>query len=173
MKLRTVNKSQYRKILNKAIFAFVAIFALLSLAFGTILIAIFTTPESTSNFKYNLAGVILALLFMAMIINQIRHKPWFADIYYVWQLKQIQNQIYRKLAKIKKNLNSDQPADKKQALVILSFYYLSLKFVYQLDDNTLTMSSVDKELERLASLAEPENLAQLSEQFEQQLLGSV
>lgn len=144
MQLKEINKQQYRQRLNSVIIAFIASFMVLAIAFGTLLIAAFSDGE-TSNFRFNLLGVILALLALAAVLHQMRSKPLFNEIYYVWQLKQIQNLIYRKLTKVKEKA-SQNDAD---ALLCLLFYYTSQKQVYELDDNTLTMSALVKDIENL------------------------
>ena len=63
----------------------------------------------------------------------------------MWQLKQLQNKIYRKL----KSVQQAAKDNNRNALVILSFYYQSLALVYELDNNTLTISNVNNELEKL------------------------
>jgi hypothetical protein len=63
----------------------------------------------------------------------------------VWQLKQLQNKIFRKL----KSVQQAAKDNNRDALVILSFYYQSLSLVYNLDNNTLTISNVNNELDKL------------------------
>ncbi|SET49814.1 DUF3087 family protein [Thalassotalea agarivorans] len=150
MKLIQINKDNYKKTLNKAVIGFVILFAVLSITFGTILINIFvdtpiTGSETPNNFRFNLLGVILALLCCAAIVSSIKNKPLFSDLLYVWQLKQLQNRIYRRLKKLQKA----QKESNLDALTILLFYYESLSLVYNLDDNTLTMSSVSKDLAKV------------------------
>jgi len=166
MTLKDIDKKTYRSKLNQVIIGFIITLAVLAIAFGAALIAIFTDPlaldnitlnslntaiESggqTSNFRYNFLGVVLALLTCAAILQQLKNKPFFDEIYYVWQLKQIQNTIYRRLKKIKQ---ASVEGDEK-ALVVLKFYYTSLKQLYILDDNTITMSSLEKDISTLDTL---------------------
>mgnify|MGYP000468796162 FL=1 len=69
-------------------------------------------------------------------------------------IKQCQNQIYRKLKSIKKAASENDTA----AIAILVFYYRSLKQVYELDDNTLTINNIISELNKSITLAEENNL---------------
>ncbi len=166
MKLKDIDKKVYRRKLNQVIIGFIITLAILAVSFGAILIALFTDPlaidnitlesissavnqdEHTSNFRYNLLGVILALLACAAILQQLKDKAFFNEIYYVWQIKQIQNIIYRRLKKIK--LASEE--GNENALLILKFYYASLKQLYILDDNTITMSSLEADIAKLELL---------------------
>ncbi len=170
MKLIEVNKAIYRKHLNIVIVAFISSLLILSLVFGTGLIAVLSDvavpTEEVNNFNYNLLGVILSLLFCGMALHQLKNTPFFKEIYYVWQLKQSQNLIYRKVKKVKA---AAKQAD-VNALIIMNFYYTSLKQVYLLDDNTLTLSKLERDLNELHQLIADHNLSISSEQFTKTLL---
>ncbi|WP_448213917.1 DUF3087 family protein [Colwellia sp. MEBiC06753] len=170
MKLIEINQQEYKKSLNVFSIAFVVTFALLSLIFGSVFIALFaepiTDPQTQSNFKYNVAGVVLALVTMAMIINSVKRHPYLTSVYFVWKLKQLQNRIYRKLVKIKQaHSEGDKNAD-----IILAFYFQSLKYVYELDNNTLTISSVNQEIERLKQKLGEQQVHDSIEAFEPSML---
>ena len=186
MTLKDIDKKAYRSKLNQVIVCFIVTFAILAIAFGGILIAVFAEPlaldtmaqasmntaiesgQQTSNFRYNFLGVILALLTCAGILRQLKNTPFFNEIYYVWQLKQTQNIIYRRLKKIKQaSVNGDV-----NALIILKFYYASLKQLYLLDDNTLTMSSLEADITHLEGLITQHGKEITTEQFTKVLLSS-
>ncbi len=167
MQLINIDKALYRKHLNIIIGGFIATLLVLALVFGQLLIMSFA-QEGVSNFKYNLLGVILSLLACAAILHSLKSSLFFKEVYYVWQLKQVQNSIFRKLTKIKAAAKDDD----NNALIILVFYYQSLKLVYLLDDNTLTMSKVEQELNALDHTIANKNLTVTAEQFEKSLLSS-
>ncbi|NMP31570.1 DUF3087 family protein [Thalassotalea sp. M1531] len=172
MNIQTINKSTYRKRLNHVSVGFVLVFALFALIFGSFFIWAFaepiTDPETQSNFRYNLAGVVLALATMAMIANSIKRHKYLQEIYYVWQLKQLHNRIYRKLANIKaKQIEGDD-----NAKITLAFYYKTLKQVYELDNNTLTISNVNLEINKLQQHLGVEEFDVMAEQFDKKLLDS-
>lgn len=122
--------------------------------------------EQESNFKYNLLGVILALLANAAMMHSLRKHEFFTEVYYVWQVKQLQNLIYRKINKIK----AAGKAGDENALIILAFYYQSQIQVYELDDNTITLSSIKiKQNEVTESIAEL-GLTVGSEEFNKELI---
>lgn len=172
MKLRTIDKATYRSNLNKIIVAFVATFAVLAIAFGSFLIALFgdiaVGDEQVNNFRFNLAGVILALAVVGGILSKAKHHAFFEEVYFVWQLKQIHNLIYRKLKKIKAAANENEV----NALIILNYYYHTLKLVYELDDNTLTIANVTAEQEKIKEQANSVQLTISLEQFNRDLLKS-
>lgn len=181
MNLREIDKALYRHRLNRVIITFVAGLTLLSIGFGSLLIWLFTesnlaqvtaqtaTENNTgdsNNFKYNFIGVILALLSCAAILNSVKTKDYFAEIYYVWQLKQLHNLVFRRLKKIEKGAENDQ----LDAFIILNFYYQSLAQVYLLDDNTLTISALRAKQNKLQQQIENKNLNISTEQFNKAML---
>ncbi len=167
MQLIEINKIRYRKHLNIVIAGFIGTLLVLALVFGQLLIAAFA-QEGVNNFRYNLLGVVLSLLACAAILHTLKTSNFFKEIYYVWQVKQIQNLIFRKLKKVKAAANNDVP----NALIILSFYYQSLQQVYQLDDNTLTITKVNKDLSDLQETIANKNFTISVEQFDKKLLSS-
>jgi len=167
MQLINIDKTRYRKHLNIIIAGFIGSLLVLSLVFGQLLIAIFE-QEGVNNFRYNLLGVILSLLACAAVLHTLKNSDFFKEIYYVWQVKQIQNLIFRKLKKIKAAAKDTD----SNALIILLFYYQSLQQVYQLDDNTLTITKVNKDLSDLQQTIVNKNLNISAEQFDKKLINS-
>jgi hypothetical protein len=167
MQLMNIDKVRYRKNLNIVIVGFIATLLILALIFGQLLISVFS-QEGVNNFSYNLMGVVLSLLACMAILHTLKESTFFKEIYYVWQIKQIQNLIYRKLKKIKQAAQ----ASENDALIILIFYYQSQQQIYQLDDNTLTMNKVNKEIADLQEIITNKNLTISAEQFDKKLLTS-
>jgi len=181
MKLIEIDKIRYRHRLNRVIIAFIAGLTLLSVGFGSLLIWLFTESSlgqitttdvvdvnqaPVSNFKYNLIGVILALFSCAAVLNRVKTSLYFYEIYYVWRIKQLHNLIFRRLKKIKQAAEQDQ----LEALIILTFYYQSLEQIYLLDDNTLTMSSLKDQQNKLKQQLEQKNLNISTDQFDKAML---
>lgn len=181
MKLIEVDKARYKKHLNIVIFGFISSLLVLSLLFGTALIAMFSTVAEMaqvavtageieevqdSNFRFNLLGVILALLANAAILHSIKHSDFFTEVYYVWKIKQTQNLIYRKLRKIKVAAKGDD----NQALLILFYYYQSIKQLYVLDDNTITLSTVEQNLQEVTDTINEKNIDVEATPFDKKIL---
>ncbi|NQY89412.1 MAG: DUF3087 domain-containing protein [Colwellia sp.] len=167
MQLINIDKARYRKHLNIVIVSFIATLLVLALLFGQLLIISFA-QEDVSNFIYNLLGVALSLLVCLATLHTLKTTAFFKEIYYVWQVKHIQNLIYRKLKKIKVAAKELE----QEALIILTFYYQSLEQVYQLDDNTLTIDKVNKDISDLQEKIANKNLTINAEQFDKKLLTS-
>jgi len=167
MQLMNIDKARYRKHLNIVIVVFISILLVLALTFGQLLILNFG-QEGVNNFRFNLLGVILSLLACMAALHTLKTSDFFKEIYYVWQIKQLQNLIYRKLKKVKKAAKGLE----QEALIILTFYYQSQQQVYQLDDNTLTINKVNKDLADLQETIDNSNLTVNAEQFEKKLITS-
>ncbi|MDK9738922.1 DUF3087 family protein [Vibrio sp. D404a] len=154
MRLQKIDKEQYRRKMNVLLIGLVASLAISAIGFGSLLIELFGSTdnlagESTGNFHLNLLGVVLAIALNAFIASKIKTHPYLNEAVYVWNLKQIHNQIYRKLKKIKAASESGN----RNALTTLFFYYTTQKQVYDLDNNTLTISSVQNALENIENEA--------------------
>lgn len=167
MQLMNIDKALYRKHLNIVIVGFISTLLVLALIFGQLLIMGFGQAE-VSNFRYNLLGVVLSLLACMAILHTIKTSEFFKEIYYVWQIKQIQNLIYRKLKKIKAAAKGAE----QEALIILTFYYQSQQQVYQLDDNTLTIEKVNKDLADIQEIIANKDMTINADQFDKKLLTS-
>ncbi|HCM47418.1 MAG TPA: DUF3087 domain-containing protein [Colwellia sp.] len=182
MQLIEIDKVRYRKHLNIVIVGFISSLLVLSLLFGTILISLFSTAsdiselikvasdavpvQQDSNFRYNLLGVVLALLLNGAVLHSIKNSTFFTEIYYVWQIKQLQNLVYRKLKKIKLAAKEGE----EKALIILSFYYQSQLQIYKLDDNTITLETIEKHFQQVNDTIAEHRLTISAEQFEKSLI---
>ncbi|MFA0038319.1 DUF3087 family protein [Vibrio sp. 10N.261.52.A1] len=155
MKLRKIDKEEYRKKMNLLLVGLVGSLAVFAIVFGTILIDLFGTTnsiagESTGNFHLNVLGVILSVALNAFIARRVKGHEYFKEAVYVWNLKQIHNQIYRKLKRIQPKAEQGD----RDALTILYFYYTTQKQVYDLDNNTLTIKTVQQSLDKILELSE-------------------
>ncbi|MCS0435489.1 DUF3087 domain-containing protein [Vibrio diabolicus] len=159
MEIKKINKDIYKKKVKLVIGGFVALLAISSLAFSTLLIVLFGNTEvvpeqSMGNFHWNLIGVLLAVATSLSLLNQIKTRPYMEEVLYVWKLKQLHNKIFRKLKSIKAAASNDDV----KALTTLKFYYTTQQQVFELDNNTLTMSSVNKELEAIEQIEAEQSL---------------
>ncbi|MFS1908950.1 DUF3087 family protein [Vibrio lentus] len=155
MKLQKINKEEYRKKMNLLLVSLVGSLALFAIVFGSILIELFgsagsVTGEATGNFHLNVLGVILSVALNAFIASRVKGHDYFKEALYVWNLKQVHNQIYRKLKRIQPKAEQGD----REALTILYFYYTTQKQVYDLDNNTLTIKTVQKSLDNIVELSE-------------------
>ncbi|MBW3698283.1 DUF3087 domain-containing protein [Vibrio sp. T187] len=174
MKLLSIEKSEYRKKINTVIVGFVASLAVLAVGFGAILISIFgaepnVSGEPTGNFHLNLIGVILAVAVNSFSLNKLKGQPYLKEVVYIWELKHIHNRIYRKLKHIKKEAEKGN----RTALQVLYFYYVTQKQVYELDNNTLTITAVVKSLNEVKEQAERWELELSTDDFEVEMINNI
>ena len=172
MKLQEIDKATYRFRLNRIIIAFVVGFALLAIIFGSVLIALFgdvqVGDEPVNNFRFNLVGVILGLIVSGAVLNKLKNSAFFNEVFYVWQLKQIHNLIYRKQKKIEAAAKEGDI----NAFIVLNYYYQTLLQVYKLDDNTLTLSNVHAKQAELDEQMATRNVSISTEQFNKEMISA-
>jgi hypothetical protein len=141
MQLIEIDKDKYRKHL-RIVFACIAVaLVIISLASSTLLIQLFSTPD-VSHFWHNLAGVIFAAVVVAFALNKLRHHPFMFEVVYVWDLKQQLNQIHRKQSRIEEKIEDNN----HDAMIIMNYMYRGSKQLYQLDDNTITMGTLNSKI---------------------------
>ncbi|MFC5077839.1 hypothetical protein VTH8203_02402 [Vibrio thalassae] len=138
MKLQAIDKQLYRSRLNIVMVACIATLAISSLAISQALIYLFPSP-SGSNFHWNLLGVIVGAIGLVLVLLKLKTHPKMREVVYVWELKQTLNLIYRKNRK----LLAAAEKGNADAMLALQFSYEGSRQLWQLDDNTITMSSLN------------------------------
>lgn len=139
MKLRTdINKQQYRKRLNKITVLSVLALLVISLLTSALLIRLLADGES-SNFWFNVAGVVVGCLIVGFSLKKLKRHPYFDEVAYIWDLKHELNLIQRKLRAIEAAAATQDPT----ALLILAYSYSGSRLIWELDDNTLVMSELN------------------------------
>ncbi len=164
MKLQEIDKSRYRKHLNMIIAALIVSLMVMALSFGQILIMLL--GGDGDHFIFNLSGVLLAGGLCLWVLHRYRQHEFMTEVVYVWELKQGLNKIYRKLRKIEA---AKEDGD-VNALVILNFYYAASSQLFKLDDNTITMDSLQLEVNKLQQLIEDKGLTIKIEDYSASML---
>ena len=144
MQLQEIDKSRYRQHFRIVFVAIVVVLAAVSLGMSTLLIAVFGTPGA-SHFWLNLAGVVVGAATVVLLLMKFRQHPFLHEVVYVWDLKQQLNRIYRKQRAVEAEAENNDP----DAITILYFFYRGSKQLYELDDNTITMDSIELKLKAL------------------------
>lgn len=166
MQLLDINKNRYRKHLNVVIALLIISLMGFALLFGQGAIALIGTPEG-DNFILNLAGVIMAGILCIAVIFSLRGHQFMSEVVYVWQLKQVLNRIYRKNRKIEQAA-FEQGSEK--AMLILAFYYQASMQLYKLDDNTITLESLQERMDKLQNLLNEKKLVLAIEDYNELML---
>ena len=136
-----------------------------ALLLSTGLIALFSDGEGT-NFKFNLAGVVLAGLTVTTVLLKYKGHPFMTEVSYVWDLKQELLQINRRLTKLK----SAAEQGNRDAMIALHFCYQGSRQLWQLDDNTITMSELARWIEQLEAQQAAHNISVSLEEYRRDLL---
>ncbi|HEY7864413.1 MAG TPA: DUF3087 domain-containing protein [Psychromonas sp.] len=148
MQLALINKQRYRRHLNIVIGACITTLAIGSLGVAQLLILLFPDP-SGSHFYWNLLGVIITFLLLVYLLLKFKNHDFMTEVAYVWDLKQSLNKITREMRKLKTAANRGD----QNAMNALQFSYDGSRQLWLLDDNVLTLKSLDhcqKELDQLA-----------------------
>lgn len=153
MQLIKINKSRYRRHLNRVIFACIAGLIAGSLVISQTLIAFF--PDSSgSHFHWNFFGVVASAVAIAWTLNKYRTHDYMTEVAYVWDLKQALNKINRRMLRLK-------PAAQQgnvNAMLALKYSYAGSRLLWELDDNTIVMDQLAIEQAELDSLVARHNL---------------
>lgn len=165
MELQQIDKTRYRRHLNMASVITVAALIIFALIYAQLLIHFFADGES-SNFKFNFIGVVLAVITAVTGFNIVKSHPYLHEVKYVWDLKQLHNKIYRKSHQI----NKAAAENNQDALIILYYYYQAAKLLYTLDDNTLTLDTLNRDITKLENQLAENDLCISTADFDASLL---
>ena len=146
MQLIEIDKTRYRKHLRIVFAAIAAALAVIAIGSSTLINHFFSTPD-VDHFWHNLAGVVIAAVVVALTLNKLRGHPYMFEVVYVWDLKQQLNRIQRKLKRIETGIENND----HDAMIIMNYMYKGSKQLYQLDDNTITMGTLNSKINALDS----------------------
>ncbi len=144
MQLIEIDKARYRRHLNITITVAVVSFAILGVGLSSLLIHFFGAAPG-ENFWLNLLGVAIAAVIVGKTLQNLKQRPWFAEIAYVWQLKHELNLINRRL----RSIQAAVKADRKQAIIVMLFNYHGSRQLWLLDDNILNLQELELQLQQL------------------------
>ena len=142
-----VDKTRYRRHLNIVIVTCITVLALGSLGLAQLLIALFPVQEGT-HFHWNLLGVIATVALIGVVFRAKKNHPFLSEVLYVWRLKQALNLVTRKMTKLKQAAKMGDV----NAMLALQFSYSGSRQLWMLDDNTITMDSLEKSQSELDAL---------------------
>lgn len=166
MQLKKIDKTFYRQRLKGIIILSIVALLTISLMSSTILITLFSEPNS-GNFFFNLAGVVIGCLVVGFTLNKLKaNSPYFVEAAYIWDLKHELNLIQRKL----KAIEAAAAKNDQAALTILSFSYAGSRMLWQLDDNTLMMSELNQADSALQQQIEALGASISADQYQRDLL---
>jgi len=147
MLLIEIDKGRYRRHLNIVLATCIAFLMISSLAIAQLLIALFPAEQGT-HFHWNLLGVILSVLIVVILFKSNKQHPFLHEIVYVLELKHALNLISRKMTKLQQAAKMGD----SNALLVLQFSYTGSRKLWLLDDNTITLDSLDSSQAELDAL---------------------
>ncbi|SDU26301.1 DUF3087 family protein [Halopseudomonas salegens] len=121
----------YRRDTRQSTIRLIVLFAVLGMLMSMGLVALFGQP-GMSNFRWNLLGVLLALMLTVILVRQVFwQQPWMGSAAYGWQLKRCMLRITNCQHQLKAGVTAQHPA----AMKLQRFYHLGLSEMYRLDGN--------------------------------------
>lgn len=165
MQLIDVNKARYNRHV-KIVFATCAIgLAIGSLSLSQLLIALFP-DDSGRHFHWNLLGVMVTAVTIAWLLNKVRRHDFMREVTYVWELKQALNKVHRKM----RSLEAAAKEGNLEAMLAMQYSYAGSRLLWQLEDNTLTMSELAIKQAELDRLAEKFNVTLNANDYDENIL---
>ncbi len=152
MKLRKIDKATYQERRSRIQWSMIAGLFVIALSSSELYRYLFAAGES--SFWLNAAGVATAVGIVTLVLFRLRDTEYFDEVHYVWKLKQELNRIYR----AQKKLDAAVQEERREAMIIRLYNLEGSRQVYDLDDNTLTMSELSKELSDLRDQLEESGL---------------
>ncbi|MCJ8204020.1 DUF3087 family protein [Pseudomonas sp. RGM2987] len=131
----------YRQQTRRSTLIIAVAFLVLAMLSSSLAVMLFGTPGG-DNFRFNLGGVIVAVLLMAVLMRlYFWSQPWMAAAVYGWQLKRSLMGVTNLMHQVKAGVQAEDPA----AMKLLRFYHLGLAQMHQLDANSSDQGSLARE----------------------------
>ncbi|MFP2767997.1 DUF3087 domain-containing protein [Oceanisphaera sp. KMM 10153] len=165
MKLIDIDKTRYRRHLNRVLIGCGLVLAAGSLLVSQTLIALFPAPDG-SHFHWNALGVLVAAAAIGLGLSKYRHHDYLTEVLYVWELKQSLNKITRKMRKLEA---AAQEGD-ADALLALQYGYAGSRQLWKLDDNIIIMDELNTKQAQLDKLAARFNLTLNTDDYDDSIL---
>ncbi len=165
MKLIDIDKTRYRRHLNRVLIGCGLALAAGSLLVSQTLIVLFPDPDG-SHFHWNALGVLLTAAAVGLGLSKYRHHDYLTEVLYVWELKQSLNRITRKMRKLEAAARQGD-AD---ALLALQYSYAGSRQLWKLDDNIIIMDELNAKQAQLDTLAAQFNLTLNIDDYDDRIL---
>jgi len=131
----------YRRQTRRSTMIIAVVFLALAMLLSSLAVMLFGTPGG-DNFRFNLGGVMAAVLLMAALMRgYFWSQPWMAAAVYGWQLKRSLMSVTNVMHQVKAGVQAEDPA----AMKLLRFYHQGLAQMHQLDANSSDQGSLARE----------------------------
>jgi len=131
----------YRQQTRRSTLIIAVVFLALAMLLSSLAVMLFGTPGG-DNFRFNLGGVIVAVLVMAALMRlYFWTQPWMAAAVYGWQLKRSLMRITNVMHQVTAGVQAQDPA----AMKLLRFYHMGLEQMHRLDANSSDQGTLARE----------------------------
>lgn len=152
--LQPLDPASFRQQTRHATLGIVALFAVSAISLSALLVAWLGEPGG-NNFRWNLSGVLLGLLFTSALVGGLlRKQQWMQASVYSWQLKRCLMRITNRMHALEAAVAAGQP----EALCILRFYHLALYHMHQLEGNDSGLNDLVQDMNQHAERLQQEQL---------------
>lgn len=142
--IRHLDPQLYRQQTRKSTLVVLVIFAVLAMSLSALVVALFGSPEG-SNFRWNLAGVLLGLIATIMLVRSLFwHQNWMQPAVYGWQLKRSLMSVTNVMHQVEAGVQAGSP----EAMKLLRFYHLGQLEMHRLDGNPQAADDLSKQMEQ-------------------------
>ncbi|POA17830.1 DUF3087 domain-containing protein [Pseudomonas sp. FW300-N1A1] len=148
------NPETFRQQTRRSTLIIAVTFIALAMALSTLAVMVFGEPGG-DNFRYNLGGVIAAVVVSAALMKfKFWSQPWMAAAVYGWQLKRSLMSVTNVMHQVTDAVQAGNPS----AMKLLRFYHLGLAQMHQLDGNTSSLSQMVHEMDQHKANMEAQGL---------------
>ena len=141
--IQPMSPELYRQQTRRSTFVVIAIFLVLAMLCATASTQLFGGPPG-DNFKWNLLGVLSGLaLTVAVVRQQLWHRPFMAAAAYGWALKR----SLMRVTNVMHHVRAGVAAGDETAMKLLRFYHLGVAQMHQLDGNSADLSQMVREID--------------------------
>ncbi|MCI0996249.1 DUF3087 family protein [Pseudomonas corrugata] len=131
----------YRQQTRRSTLIIAVVFLALAMLLSSLAVMLFGTPGA-DNFRFNLGGVIVAVLVMAALMRlYLWRQPWMAAAVYGWQLKRNLMRVTNVMHQVTDGVQARDPV----AMKVLRFYHLGLAQMHHLDANSSDQQALVRE----------------------------
>ncbi len=142
--IRHLDPQLYRQQTRKSTLVVLVIFSVLAMSLSALAVALLGSPEG-SNFRWNLAGVLLGLVATIMLVRSLFWRQnWMQPAVYGWQLKRSLMSVTNVMHQVEAGVQSGSP----EAMKLLRFYHLGQLEMHRLDGNPQAADDLSKQMEQ-------------------------
>lgn len=133
----------YRQQTRRSTLIIAVVFIALAMLLSSLSVMLFGTPGG-DNFRWNAAGVVLAVGVMAALFKlSLWSQPWMSAAVYGWQLKRALMSVTNVMHHVEAGVKAQQP----EAMKLLRFYHQGIAQMHELDANTSSLSQMAPEIQ--------------------------